>query len=221
MKSLLLAMLLAVLPPQAQPKTELIFPLLGAWHLTNGGADPALNGHSNSVSQQYALDILKVNRHTLKSCETACKVNKSYYAFGEPVIAPADGFVTDVTAGVADNSIVGVREELTLGNAIIIRHRQGEASLFAHLKNGSIKVCAGQSVKQGQTIGQVGNSGNSTEPHLHYNLQSSNYLHEADRIQAWFKRIWVVENNKYVKHDYYAPSGGDNVYSPKQKELKK
>jgi len=216
MKSFLLAMLLTGLPPQAQHKTELIFPLLGAWHVTNGGSDPALNGHSKSFGQEYALDILKVNRHSMKSCESECKLNKNYYAFGELVIAPADGFVTDVTAGVADNSIVGVREELTLGNAVIIRHRPGEASLFAHLKNGSIKVCAGQTVKQGQIIGLVGNSGNSTEPHLHYNLQSSSYLHEASSIQAWFKRVWVVADNKYIKRDYYAPSGRDNIYSPKQ-----
>jgi murein DD-endopeptidase MepM/ murein hydrolase activator NlpD len=58
------------------------------------------------------------------------------------------------------------------GNYVIIDHGNGEYSFLAHLKKGSMVVAVGDSLKSGQFIGLCGNSGNSSEPHLHYHLQN-------------------------------------------------
>ena len=58
------------------------------------------------------------------------------------------------------------------GNYIVIRHEWGEYSCLAHLKRDSILVSVGQIVKSGEIIAQCGNSGNTSEPHLHFQVQS-------------------------------------------------
>jgi murein DD-endopeptidase MepM/ murein hydrolase activator NlpD len=58
----------------------------------------------------------------------------------------------------------------TLGDTVIIDHGHGEYSVYAHLVPGSIRVAAGQRVQAGQVIGRLGSSGNSTEPHLHFQV---------------------------------------------------
>jgi murein DD-endopeptidase MepM/ murein hydrolase activator NlpD len=74
---------------------------------------------------------------------------------GEPIVAPADGVVT----------LVGPNYTL-LGNCIIINHGEGLCGLYMHLS--SIGVREGDTVRKGQTIGRIGNTGASTGPHLHY-----------------------------------------------------
>jgi len=83
-------------------------------------------------------------------------IDISTYRSGDPVVATADG------------KIVGVSFEMGLGNHIIIEHKYGYITRYAHLK--SFAVQKGQSIKQGQVIGYVGNTGLSTGPHLHYEV---------------------------------------------------
>jgi murein DD-endopeptidase MepM/ murein hydrolase activator NlpD len=58
------------------------------------------------------------------------------------------------------------------GNSVLIKHADGEYCLLAHLKRGSVRVRVGEAVKQSQEIGRCGHSGNSTEPHLHFQFQN-------------------------------------------------
>jgi len=108
---------------------------------------------------------------------------EDHYIFGAPVLAPAAGTVVDRIDGRADTPIgqwlVDYDElkrtknlRLLGGNYLVLDHGNGEFSFFAHLRNGSVKVKKGDRVAAGQPLGEVGSSGDSSEPHLHYQLQS-------------------------------------------------
>jgi murein DD-endopeptidase MepM/ murein hydrolase activator NlpD len=116
-----------------------------------------------------------------------------YAIFGKPVRAVADGKVVAVLDDQADNAAMLKRQgeaddaylarlpegqsallmkgmASVLGNHVVIDHGNGEFSIYAHLKQGSARATLGASVAAGETIGAVGSSGNSTEPHLHFQI---------------------------------------------------
>ncbi len=101
---------------------------------------------------------------------------EDYYCYNLPVIAPASGTVVKVTDHVKDNSINQVNLTENWGNTVIIQHAPYLFSKLSHLKKGSIKVQEGEWVAMGKTIGNIGNSGRSPEPHLHFQLQSTPYI---------------------------------------------
>ena len=72
------------------------------------------------------------------------------------------------------------------GNHVILDHGTGEWSLLAHFKRGSLRVKPGQTVAAGDTLGLCGNSGNSSEPHLHYHLQNGPTFGDAEGLPAQF-----------------------------------
>ena len=81
---------------------------------------------------------------------------------GQPIYAVADGYV-----------VTSTRLNGSYGNYILIAHTNGLYTLYAHGQDGSRTVSAGQTVKQGQQIMRVGNTGNSTGPHLHFEVRKS------------------------------------------------
>lgn len=108
-----------------------------------------------------------------RSYESDPTLNESYFTFGEEYLAPADGVVVSMQNNVEDNEPVGTfNEEQPLGNYVILNHGNEEFSYFVHFKHQSIVVKQGDKIKQGDLLGLVGNSGNSSEPHIHF--------HEAD-----------------------------------------
>ena len=83
----------------------------------------------------------------------------------------------------------------TYGNCVIIRHSDGTRAIYGHLKYGSIKVKEGQTVKQGQVVGQIGDSGLSTGPHLHFELRNKNnkaFNNNKDFSSKGIKYIYTV-----------------------------
>jgi hypothetical protein len=99
-----------------------------------------------------------------------------FYGFGQPVYAPARGHVVAATDGQPDQPNVGAlpdpapfKDDLrrALGNGVIIEHGDGVYCCMAHLKQGSLRVAAGDQVQAGDVIGALGNSGFSSGPHLH------------------------------------------------------
>lgn len=116
-----------------------------------------------------------------------------YYCWGRPVYAPVDGIVVRVGDGWEDHKSTNVWQAIWLwynatyrfrpkmvnnrldirpnaGNYLMIKTDDGYVVFLAHLRNGSITVSEGQSVSRGELVGKVGNSGNSTAPHLHINV---------------------------------------------------
>ncbi|MFF8747533.1 M23 family metallopeptidase [Streptomyces californicus] len=114
--------------------------------------------------------------------------NRAFPAFGAPLLAVADATVVLASDGQRDHlsrnslpalaylmlaeapvrSIVGAHR--IIGNHVILDLGGGTYAVYAHLRRGSLRVRAGDRVRAGQGIGRVGNSGNTTEPHLHFHL---------------------------------------------------
>jgi murein DD-endopeptidase MepM/ murein hydrolase activator NlpD len=96
----------------------------------------------------------------------------SFPAFGSLVVAPLDGVAAAVVADHPDQPVGGSDRQNPAGNYISLDIGAGRYLLFAHLKKSSALVAAGDRVRRGQPLAQVGNSGNTSEPHLHLQAQN-------------------------------------------------
>ncbi|HET7435206.1 MAG TPA: M23 family metallopeptidase [Thermoanaerobaculia bacterium] len=145
-----------------------------------GGMTTALGITSNPF--RYAYDFIVVDEKG-EMVHGSGEKNEDYLSFGTPVLTTGDGVVVAAENGRADNTktvrVPMSKEEflknpmISSGNYVILDHGNGEFSLFAHMKHGTVTVKAGDRVKQGQTLGVIGWSGDAIFPHLHYQLQSS------------------------------------------------
>lgn len=139
---------------------------------------------SGPKAQFFAYDFIKPHKGSGKNLD-------DYEAFGQEVTAPADGIIVQVING-AVNISIGERDRyILIGNAIVIDHENGEYSVLAHFKHDSIRVELGDKVKQGDILGLCGNTGNTSEPHIHYHLQDEPLIHRATGLPALFKKIIV------------------------------
>lgn len=151
-----------------QTKTELELPFENEWYIFWGGRSVIQNQHFVNRHERYAMDILQtVNGRSFTGDGTN---NEDYYCFGKRLNAPGSGKIIALENNMEDN-IPGTRGESS--NYIIIDHLNGEFSYMVHFKQHSIIVSVGDTVVIGQEVGKVGNSGNSTEPHLHYHMQTT------------------------------------------------
>jgi len=192
------------IPLPEKNKTELSLPFRGSWLVFWGGDTKELNHHHDDRSQRFAFDFLVVDE-TGKTHKGDGATNEDYYAFGKELFAPADGVVTDVINGVRDNIPGSMNPYSAVGNAVFIQHRKHEVSVLAHLKLDSVKVKVGDEVKRGQVIGLCGNSGNSSEPHLHYHLQKTPVIQDGTGIKCYFKKVSVMDNGKKQVKTNYSP----------------
>ncbi|MCG7377288.1 M23 family metallopeptidase [Paenibacillus sp. ACRSA] len=149
-------------------QTEFQFPMKGDWFVFWGGNDVLSNYHYEHETQRYALDIVRT-KDSFSYQDDPTK-NENYYAFGEPLYAAADGTVVEIKNDLPDNTPGVMNAEEPAGNFVVIDHGNEEYSITAHLKEGSVAVKKGGKVKQGDLIGELGNSGNSSEAHLHFQV---------------------------------------------------
>src|SRR5262249_13337905 len=91
----------------------------------------------------------------------------------------------------AQNELLAKSYKAVIGNYVVIKHERGEYSHYAHLKQGSVRVKPGDAVSRGQIIGQLGQTGNSTEPHLHFQLTDGQGPMYSRAIPIVFKDIGV------------------------------
>lgn len=154
---------------------------------------------------RYAYDLVTIDEAG-KMRSGKSESNDDWYCFGASVYAPGDGVVLKATADQPDNdkthpwkpAIEEVLKDVQKigGNHVLIDHGNGEFSWLAHMKQGSVKVRAGDRVKRGQKIGEVGASGDAMFPHLHYQLQSDDYLGEG--LPSAFDNFQRVTGNRKV-----------------------
>lgn len=146
---------------------DLRWPLRGGTFLVlHGGGNELVNHHFTVPAQRYALDVLAVNAFGLRASGFLPDDLDSYMVWGTPILAPCTGEVLAAVDGLPDRPIMDPDPENLLGNYVTIFCKDATL-LFAHIREGSVAVTAGDSVSAGQQIGEVGNSGNTTEPHLH------------------------------------------------------
>jgi Peptidase family M23/Protein of unknown function (DUF3887) len=201
--------------PEAAPKkqlTKLSLPFKGRWLVFWGGDTRALNHHHDVPNQRFAFDLLGVDEDGKTHRGDGIR-NQDYCAFGRDVLAPADGTVVEVIEGVPDNTPGSMNPYSAVGNCVVIQHREDEFSVLAHFKQGSLVVKVGDKVKRGQLLGQCGNSGNSSEPHLHYHLQNSLVLQDGLGIKCFFQKVVVTQDGKTETRTNFSPVKGE-IISP-------
>jgi len=168
-------------PPRAETynqENSYSFPLAGIWTVVSGGPDPATSHSWSLIGQRFAYDFVMMDEQGKTHRNDGSRL-EDYYAYGAPVLAPADGFVEKAKDGRRDYARPGVADPFSrslLGNFVVIRHNGHEYSLMAHLRCGSVRVKPGDHVVRGQVIGEVGNSGHSYEPHLHFQVQDTPHV---------------------------------------------
>ncbi len=194
------------LPKVDKNITQLILPFKDEWTVTWGGNTKELNYHIESDAQKNAFDFVITNEKG-NSFKKDGKTNDDYYAFGKELIAPCDGEIVLVVDGVKDNLPGELNPIYAPGNTVILKTANNEYLFFAHFKQNSIVVIQGQRVKQGELLGLCGNSGNSSEAHLHFHIQNVEDMNKATGAKCFFGEIIV---NGELKKDY-SPIKGEKI----------
>ena len=114
-----------------------------------------------------------------------------------------------VVDGIKDNKPGELNPIYAPGNTVIIKTNNNEFLFFAHFKQNSIRVKQGQKIKQGELLGLCGNSGNSSEPHLHFHIQNIEDINTATGVKCYFDKLNV---NEQTRTDY-SPTQKDKIKS--------
>jgi murein DD-endopeptidase MepM/ murein hydrolase activator NlpD len=178
-----------------ETKTALHLPFAGEWYVYWGGRSVAQNKHVVARDQRFAYDFMMLARErTGRSYRGSGDTNIDYYCFGQPIYAPADGIVMKMENELPDNVPGEMNPKAALGNCVVLDHGCGEFSFFAHFQQGTVAVRPGDQVHGGQLLAQCGNSGNSSEPHLHYHLQNTAIPFYGDGLPAFFAEYFADGN---------------------------
>lgn len=170
-------------------------PVGGRWVAVNSPANRVPSHGTHEFGQSYAIDMVyHPDPHTSWKGVHAwppARPARAFPGFGRPVLAPADGVVVKAAGWQRDhwsrNSWPGLIYLMTveglargvlapflpsalLGNHVVLDLGDGVYAALAHLRRGSVRVRPGRRVRAGEQIGECGNSGNSSEPHLHFQL---------------------------------------------------
>jgi Peptidase family M23 len=188
-------------------------PFTGRWRARNSPARRVPSHGTDLLGTRYAIDFIGVDeRHRAAGRRDwrsmlATEPPERFFAYGRPILSPGDGVVVQAHDGEADHA--ARRSQLTLipyalgqparvrqgpaavaGNHVIIRLRDGGAfAALVHLRAGSLRVAPGDEVADGQPIGACGNSGNSTQPHVHVQVMDSADLAVARGVPMAFRRF--------------------------------
>lgn len=165
-------------------RATLRLPFEGVWHVFWGGRNIEENYHAVDNGQRFALDFVVVKDGRTHAGDPSVLGN--YYCWDKLILAPADGTVVVAVDGLPDQPIGSMDPGNPAGNHVVLDFGNGEYGFLAHLKQGSVKVAPGEQVKAGVKIGRCGNSGNTSEPHLHFHLQTSPRLGDGEGLPAQF-----------------------------------
>lgn len=157
------------------------------WVADNG---PSLHSHHRTglfvaggrahLSRRFAIDWKQIEQDATYSGDA--RDVRSYFTYGESVYAVADAIVVSAKDGLPDNvprtaagfsTAVPLAMDNVAGNAIVLDLGGGQFAHYAHLKPGSVRVKVGDRVRRGDPLAQIGNSGDSRWPHLHFQVSTS------------------------------------------------
>lgn len=188
-------------------KIRLQLPFIGKWMVSQG-----YNGNiTHKGDWGKALDFIIVDNE-LKTYNKFAFSPDNFYCYGKPVLAPADGFVQQVEDYIVDNEVGKINQKQNWGNSIVIKHAEGLYTKMSHLRKDSIKVKAGDYVRQGEIIAACGNSGRSPEPHLHFQVQTTPYI--GSKTFAYPLAHYLTEKNGVHEiKEFSVPGEAEVVYN--------
>ena len=210
------------LPGQA---VELELPFRGRWRVQNSPARRVPSHGTTAFGSSHAIDFVPVDEHDRSAPRSLRSLVRSepaevFAGFGRPILSPINGTVVSTHDGEPDHE--GRRSQLTLiaymltqgrrvkagppgiaGNHIVVAiSPAGPFVLLAHLRRHSVRVTPGEFVFTGQQLAACGNSGNSTEPHLHVQVSDSTDWNEAHGVPLAFQhrsgRTWIPRSTEII-----------------------
>jgi hypothetical protein len=218
--------------------TVVDFPLRGeGWMAVTTPATRVPSHGVDMLGQRYAYDLLKVDRRRGVHFHPAGSVRgllvggrtRDCYAWGAPVHSPLEGVIVRTVDGMPERAWIHPIRELAmaikngltfrperlpaiLGNYMILQSGDIYAA-FVHLAPGTIAVVDGQSVRTGEVIGRIGHTGNSTSPHLHFQLMDSPDPMTAQGVACAFRAYEVERNGTWVRVSNGIPSRRERLRS--------
>lgn len=185
---------------------ELDYPFAGRWLVQNSPANRVPSHGTTMFASAYAIDFVPVDEKGRTAPVTLTTLLRPepperFPGFGRPIVAPVDGIVVaahdDETDHPAHRGLPSIGYALSqrrrasagwvalAGNHVLIEHA-GVVVALCHLQHGSVAVREGQRVSTGDPVGKCGNSGNSTEPHVHVQAIDRRDPERASAVPATF-----------------------------------
>ena len=210
------------------------FPLRGEWVAVTSPGDRIPSHGTDVLGQRFAYDFLRTDQrnrfHPARTLRTLLLgvPTRECYAWGQPVYMPFDGEIVETRDDYPERSrVIPLREAvLALRNAAtfdvsrdlrpivgnyVVARSDGAFAVFAHLAPDSISVAPGQVLRTGEPVGRVGHTGNSTSPHLHFQLMDGPDPRTARGIPCLFRRLEVERPGGWVVARDVVPRGRERV----------
>lgn len=215
------------------------FPLRGEWLAPNTPGTKIPSHGTDQLGTRYAYDFLQVDWerkgwpsyrvHWLRYLLFGVPLNK-YYCWGQEIYAPCDGVIVKAEDGYKERPRAHLFSDLFIafksvhvfnakrdnvqsvaGNYIIMKCGNGVFAGFVHLKKDSINVGVGQKVKKGDLLGNIGHSGNSFSPHLHFQLMDSSDIVSAKGVPCAFEKYELLKEGKWQTVYNEIPTNKDRI----------
>ena len=175
-------------------------PITVAW----GGPSARTNHHVSSPAERWGYDLLVTvegSSHLGSGRNVA-----DFYAYDRPVHAPAGGHVIDVHDGEPDAQPGRPEPQRGGGNYIVVEIAPRQYLFLVHLRTGTIRVQKGDEIRRGDVVAHIGNSGNTSEPHLHLHVQDTPRAGDGQGVPVYFGHYVVAHTNETVARGM--PEGG-------------
>lgn len=220
---------------EAQSPISVDFPLRGEWVAIISPGDRVPSHGTDMLAQRFAYDFIRIDRRkgwrvhpagAWRSNLIGFRVRECY-GWG-PVHMPFDGEIVEARDGYPERSrVVPIREiGLVLKNALTFNPkrdlqpivgnyviaRAGEVfAAFAHLTTGSVAVTSGQAMRAGDVIGRVGHTGNSSAPHLHFQLMDGPEVLTAKGLPCAFGELEIERTDGWERVREFVPRRQDRI----------
>ena len=184
---------------------EIAPPFEGEWLVLQGGESPLQSHHLAAYNQRFALDLVRLVDGEIFGDEGG---NAGVHSWEQPLLSPEDGTVVIARGDMEDSegaNLVADRADAA-GNVIVLELDSGFFVVLAHLRHGTLQVGEGDRVRKGDPLAQVGNSGNTTMPHLHLQVQTHRDLWDPDNRSVPFG--FEPDGRVLARNDRVEVSGG-------------
>jgi hypothetical protein len=217
-------------------------PLRGEWTAVHTPAHRIPSHGTDQLGQRYAFDLVRPDLRKGLHLHPSGNVRmlligartSEFYGWDQPVHVAFDGEVVSATDGIEERAWIHLIRELALvlknaftfdpqtqglgalaGNHVIVRMGANPAihALYAHLAPGTVEVEPAQPVRTGDPIGRVGHTGNSTAPHLHFQLMDSPDPLKAGGIPCAFRAYEAYRGGRWVRVERGFPRKGERIRS--------
>jgi hypothetical protein len=225
---------------EADP-TVVDFPLRGEWVAAHTPAERIPSHGTNQFGQGFAFDFMRIERRkkgwkffrpSISAYLLFGVKLQDCYGWSEPIYAPFDGTVIASKDGWLERKHLHILKDLAvvlknalifdpgrtndlrpvLGNHVVLKMREKEVfALFAHARCGSVRVHENEEVPLGQQLADVGHSGNSTAPHLHFHLMDRANILEAQGLPCRFREYQALHDGTWRRVAEGVPDKGELV----------